>query len=116
KISKRFDQDISAVCGCFNIELDGDNVREARLCFGGMAATPRRARNAENALQGKKLIEATIEAAVMALKNDFKPLTDARGSASYRMAVAQNLMWRYFYESRKTKVETRLVGRQSAFG
>ncbi len=116
KVSKRFDQDISAVCGCFNIQLEGEKVSEARLCFGGMAPTPKRAREAEKALQGVTWNEAAIADAARALETDFTPLSDVRGSADYRMAVAQNLIWRYYFESRQTGDETRIVGRQSAFG
>ncbi|WP_340054482.1 FAD binding domain-containing protein, partial [Pseudomonas sp. JAI120] len=94
KLSKRFDSDISAVLGAFAIDLDGDTVRSARLAFGGMAATPKRATNAEQALVGQPWSEATFEAAAMALHDDFKPLTDVRGSSGYRLTVAANLLRR----------------------
>lgn len=116
KVSKRFDQDISTVCGCFNIELEGEKVKEARLCYGGMAATPKRAGATENALKGMTWNETTIEAAVIAMETDFKPLTDARGTAEYRMSVAQNLIRRYYYETQRSVGEISIVGRQSAFG
>ncbi len=100
KISKRFDSDISAVFGAFRVVLDGDRVREARLVFGGMAATVRRAAHAEAALIGQRWGEAAAEAAAAALAGDFKPLTDMRASAAYRLRVAGNLLRRYALETR----------------
>ncbi|MEF7612692.1 xanthine dehydrogenase small subunit [Aquincola sp. MAHUQ-54] len=100
KISKRFDCDISALCGGFAIELDGDTVRSVRLAFGGMAATVKRAAGAEAALVGQPWTEASVEAAQAALVQDFKPLTDMRASAAYRMQVAQNLLQRFWLETR----------------
>jgi xanthine dehydrogenase small subunit len=94
KLSKRFDSDISAVLGAFTIDLDGDRVRDARLAFGGMAATPKRALQAERALIGRRWSEAAIEAAAAALADDFSPLSDVRGSSGYRLRVAANLLRR----------------------
>jgi xanthine dehydrogenase small subunit len=110
KITKRFDQDISAVLGAFMLRMDGDLIAEARLAFGGMAGTPARATNAELALRGQTLGEASIEAARAALEKDFKPLDDFRASAWYRMRVAQNLLTRLHLELTEPGVETRLVG------
>ncbi len=98
KISKRFDQDISAVCGCFNVVVEGGVVTSARIAFGGMAGVPKRASGAEAALVGKPWTEATVEAAAEAMAGDFVPLSDMRASAGYRMLVAQNLMRRYFHD------------------
>ncbi|MEP5152664.1 FAD binding domain-containing protein, partial [Planktotalea sp.] len=96
KLSKRFDQDISAVCGCFNIEVKDSKVSDARIAFGGMAGTPMRAAKAEAALLGNAWTTATIDAAAHAMAEDFTPLTDMRASADYRMASAQNMLRRYF--------------------
>ncbi|HXC54153.1 MAG TPA: xanthine dehydrogenase small subunit [Rhizomicrobium sp.] len=98
KLSKRFDQDISAVCGAFHITRDHASVRAARICFGGMAATPKRAAAAEAALIGKPWSEATVHTAMQALTRDFTPLDDMRASAAYRMRAAQNLLLRAWYE------------------
>ena len=100
KISKRFDCDISALCGGFSIELDGDTVRSVRLAFGGMAGIVKRAAAAEAAVLGQAWTEATVQAAQAALLQDFKPLTDMRASAEYRMQVAQNLLMRFWLETR----------------
>ncbi|HZF81226.1 MAG TPA: xanthine dehydrogenase small subunit, partial [Rubrivivax sp.] len=100
KISKRFDSDISALCGAFAIELDGDAIRSARVAFGGMAATVKRAARCEAALQGQPWNEATLQAAMAALQDDFKPLSDMRASSRYRMQVAQNLLRRFWLETR----------------
>jgi xanthine dehydrogenase small subunit len=84
KISRRFDQDISAVCAAFHVSSDN-----ARFAFGGMAATPARAPRAET------MFSKGIEAACAALAEDFKPLSDHRASAWYRLAVAQNLLRKF---------------------
>ncbi len=98
KISKRFDQDISAVCGCFNVTVEAGVVTAARIAFGGMAGVPKRASLAEAALVGRPWSEATVEAAAEAMAGDFTPMSDMRASAVYRMQVAQNLMRRYFHD------------------
>ncbi|MBM1816300.1 xanthine dehydrogenase small subunit [Pseudosulfitobacter pseudonitzschiae] len=98
KLSKRFDQDISAVCGCFWIEVAEGAVKSARIAFGGMAATPKRAPKAEAALTGQPWNEDTIRAAMAALAQDFTPLSDMRASAAYRMEAAQNMLLRAWSE------------------
>ncbi len=100
KISKRFDCDISALCAGFAIELEGDTVKEVRLAFGGMAATVKRAAQAEAALVGKPWSQASVKAAQVALAQDFNPLSDMRASAAYRLQVAQNLIQRLWLETR----------------
>lgn len=92
KISKRFDQDISAVCGAFRIQMDGDRIEDARIAFGGMAATPKRAFGAEQALTGGVWDDETAERAMAALADDFKPINDMRATARYRAKVACNLL------------------------
>ncbi|SMY05992.1 xanthine dehydrogenase small subunit [Flavimaricola marinus] len=96
KLSKRFDQDISAVCGCFNVEIEGDTVAAARIAFGGMAGTPKRASAVEAALIGKPWSAETIAAALPAFAQDYSPMTDMRASSDYRLRTAQNLLSRYF--------------------
>ncbi len=98
KISKRFDQDISAVCGCFNITVTDGVVADARIAFGGMAGTPHRARNVEAALIGQPWTMASIETAAALFAADYTPMTDIRASAAYRLEVAENLLRRYFAE------------------
>lgn len=100
KLAKRFDQDISAVCAAFAITLDGDTIRSARIAFGGMAATPKRAAKAETALQGQPWVEAILQAAMLALAQDYAPLSDLRASDTYRMKAAQNLLRRFWLETR----------------
>ncbi len=99
KLSKRFDQDISAVCGCFNIRVEQGRVSAARIAFGGMAGTPKRARAVEAALIDQGWSEATILAAQPAFADDFTPLSDMRASAGYRLAAAQNLLLRSWLDS-----------------
>ena len=98
KVSKRFDQDIAAVCAAFAIDLEGDTIRQARIAFGGMAATPSRARRTETDLVGQQWSLQTIERAAQALSSDFQPLTDMRASRDYRMQSAQNALLRCFYD------------------
>ena len=109
KISKRFDQDISAVLGAFWLRLDGLKIAEARIAFGGMAATPKRALHAEAALAGREWDEGAILAAQQALEQDFTPIGDMRASAAYRMQVAKNLIRRLHVETTTPAVETRLA-------
>ena len=101
KISKRFDCDISALCTGFAIELDGDIVKSVRLAYGGMAAVVKRAERTEAALVGKPWNQTQVAAAKAALAEDFKPLTDMRASAAYRLQVAQNLLQRFWLETRR---------------
>lgn len=99
KLSKRFDQDISAVCGCFSIEVDNGTVSRARIAFGGMAATPRRAFTTEKFLSGSSWNRRTIDKACACLEEDFSPISDMRASERYRMVAAQNMLVRYFVEA-----------------
>jgi len=94
KISKRRDQDISSLCGAYRLTLDEGVVRDIRIAFGGLAATPLRAAGAEAALRGRAFSAESCEAAAAALAQDFQPISDWRGSAAYRRAVAGNLLRR----------------------
>ncbi|KUJ73761.1 FAD-binding molybdopterin dehydrogenase [Ruegeria marisrubri] len=98
KISKRRDEDISSVAAGIHMSVSDGVIRNPRIAFGGMAATPKRAPQAEAALTGKPWTRASFEAAAQALANDFTPLTDWRASAEYRMLSAQNLLRRFFLE------------------
>jgi xanthine dehydrogenase small subunit len=100
KLAKRFDQDISAVCAAFGFTLDGDVVREARIAFGGMAATSKRAAKTETFINGKTWDEATLKQAMVLLAEDYAPLSDMRASNNYRMKTAQNLLRRFWLETR----------------
>lgn len=95
KISKRIDDDISAVLVAISATLDEDVIQEIRIAMGGMAAVPKRAEAAEQVLQGKSLDQQTIESAMQALEQDFTPMTDIRASAAYRMQVAKNCLLRW---------------------
>lgn len=109
KVSKRFDQDISALCGCFNIQLDGETIASARIAFGGMAAVPKRAAAVEAALVGQPWADETIRAAGAQFAEDFTPIDDMRASARYRLAVARNLLTRYFAEMQLGRNYTRVL-------
>ena len=98
KLSKRFDQDISAVCGCIWIEVNDDIISRVRLAYGGMAGIPKRAKHAEDALNGKDWSEDTIRQAMNEMSKDFTPLSDMRASAEYRMQTAQNMLLRVWHE------------------
>ncbi len=102
KISKRFDQDISAVCGCFNISVKDGKVAIARIAFGGMAGIPKPAHAVQAALAGKAWTITTVEAALPAFAEDFTPLSDMRASADYRLETARNLLLRYFHDLKGT--------------
>jgi xanthine dehydrogenase small subunit len=105
KICKRRDEDISSVCGGFSLALDGGTVRDARLAFGGMAATPKRAREAEAALVGAAWSEAAARRAAAALTEDFQPITDWRASADSRARGAGNRLVRFALETSQAEGE-----------
>jgi len=99
KISKRFDDDISAVCLALNLRIDQGMVRSASVGAGGVAATPARARQTEAALLGQPWNEDTVMAATAALRSEFQPISDMRASAAYRQTVLGNLLRRFWLES-----------------
>jgi xanthine dehydrogenase small subunit len=113
KISKRFDQDISAVFACFNLQRDGDRptarVERIRIGCGGVAAIPKRALACEKALSGRSWDEAAIVAGQAALERDFAPISDMRASAAYRLAALKNLLRRFWLETSDIDVKTRAV-------
>ncbi|MGZ2259438.1 xanthine dehydrogenase small subunit [Roseobacter sp. A03A-229] len=106
KLSKRFDQDISAVCGCLVVTVEDDQVVSARLAYGGMSGTPKRAGRTEAALIGQPWSEASVRAAMPILAEDFQPLSDMRASAEYRLQTAQNMLLRYWYADQGAAVST----------
>ncbi|MBN9889250.1 xanthine dehydrogenase small subunit [Salipiger abyssi] len=98
KLSKRFDQDISAVCGAFNIQVEDGTVTEARIAFGGMAGIPKRAEAVEAALVGKPWNDEAVVAAWDGWEADFQPMSDMRASSEYRLLAARNMLTRYLLE------------------
>jgi xanthine dehydrogenase small subunit len=108
KVSKRLEQDISAVCAAFSMQVDNGIISQVRVCFGGMAETPRRAANCEQQLSGKPWSQETIDGAKLALLEDYTPITDMRASALYRMRVAQNLLQRFYLEHTSKPYPVRL--------
>lgn len=113
KLSKRFDQDISAVCGCFGLTIEAGTVTDARICYGGMAATPKRAAQAERALIGKPWNEEKVSAGMKAMERDYTPLSDMRASAEYRLTSAKNLLMKAYAET-TGDAQTRVLIRGSA--
>jgi xanthine dehydrogenase small subunit len=105
KLTKRFDQDIAAVCAAFHVAPGG----AARFGFGGMAATPARAPQAEGALAAKGFSQAGIEAACAALAEDFKPIDDMRASGWYRITAARNLLRKFLLESQPGRRPSRVL-------
>jgi len=114
KISKRFDQDISALLGAFCLTLDGSRIADARIAFGGMAPTPKRALLAEAALKGADLTSPSgWDAAIAALDQDFKPIGDHRASAAYRQATARALLTKALHEiAGAPSQSTRITGQR----
>lgn len=99
KVSKRLDEDISAVMGAFKLTVEDGRISAARIAYGGMAATPKRALLAEAALAGASLLDrATWEKAVAALAADYQPIDDMRASARYRMEAARALLTKALIE------------------
>ena len=99
KISKRFDDDISAVCLVLNLDIAGGTVQRASIGAGGVAATPARARQTEAALTGQPWTEATAQRAAALLQAEFSPISDMRASGAYRRQVLGSLLQRYWLES-----------------
>ncbi|ASV86956.1 xanthine dehydrogenase small subunit [Ochrobactrum quorumnocens] len=100
KISKRFEEDITATLGAFHLTLDNEGkVASIRIAYGGMAATPKRAFNVEAALTGKLWDEESVEAALESYSLDYQPLSDMRATADYRLLVAKNLLRRFYAET-----------------
>jgi xanthine dehydrogenase small subunit len=109
KVTKRRDEDITATLGAFNLTVGVDGrVAAARIAFGGMAATPKRAKAVEAALIGKPWSMETVEAALPAYETDFQPISDMRASAGYRMLAAKNLLKRFYLETTGTKAPIRV--------
>lgn len=109
KVSKRFEDDISAVLGAFNIEMVEDRIHAISIAYGGMAATPKRAKHCEQALRGKVWNQTTLEQAMQVLEQDFSPMSDVRASSSYRLLVAKNLLRRAFLETNNSTISTKLT-------
>ena len=109
KLSKRLDDDISAVCGAFNLTIHNGVITQARIAFGGMAAVPKRASACEQALLNQPWNLATVKHAMPALTSDFEPLSDFRASKEYRSKTATNLLYKYFLEQQSLQLETRVT-------
>jgi len=103
KVTKRRDEDITATLGAFHVVVRDGRVANARIAYGGMAATPKRARAVEAALEGRPWTLATVEEALPAYETDFQPISDMRASAEYRMMAAKNLLKRFYLETTGTK-------------
>jgi xanthine dehydrogenase small subunit len=115
KISKRHDQDISAVFACFALTIHDRRIASARLGCGGVAAIPKRAAATEALLAGRGWDDATAEAAAASLESEFAPIDDMRASAAYRRRVLANLMRRFRLETSGTPLPTRVDHARLAF-
>lgn len=109
KVSKRLDDDISAVCAALRLEIDNGTVLDARVAFGGMAAIAKRASACEQALIGAPWDSTTLERACAALGEDFTPLSDFRASKEYRLFSARNLLRKAFIELQTPHIQTRVT-------
>ncbi len=99
KISKRYDDDISAICVAINLHITDGMVTRASIGVGGVAATPVRAVKTEAALLGQSWTQATVQQAMVILRTEFSPISDMRASHAYRVQVLGNLLQRYWLES-----------------
>jgi xanthine dehydrogenase small subunit len=98
KLSRRFEQDISAVCVAIALTVEAGLIHKARVGFGGMAATPSRAPRVEAALTGQPFSRSTFEAAMAAVAEDFDPISDLRASRDYRLRTAAHCLLRFWLE------------------
>ena len=103
KISKRFDDDISSVCGSFIFSIQNNKIKKAVIAYGGMSEIPKRASAIEDRLLNSEFSENTFEKAVNLINKDFSPLDDMRASKNYRIAVAKNLLLKAFHEIKSKK-------------
>ncbi len=104
KISKRFDDDISSVCASFNLKIKDQRIQDVAIAYGGMAEIPKRAKNCENFLKNSEFSEDIFEKAKNLLKKDFNPISDMRASKKYRLEVAENLLVKFFIETKTKKL------------
>ena len=104
KISKRFDDDISSVCASFNLKIKDQRIQDVAIAYGGMAEIPKRAKNCENFLKNSEFSEDIFEKAKNLLKKDFSPISDMRASKKYRLEVAENLLVKFFIETKTKKL------------
>ena len=104
KISKRFDDDISSVCGSFNFEIYNNKIKQAYIAYGGMAAVPKRAKACEDILKNKPLTINTFDNAKNYLEKDLSPINDVRASKEYRLEIAKNLLMKCFIEINTNKL------------
>ena len=104
KISKRFDDDISSVCGSFNFKIDNNKIKEVYIAYGGMAAIPKRAKACEKNLKNKPLNINTFDQAKNYLEQDLTPIGDMRASKEYRLEIAKNLLMKCFIEIKSNKL------------
>ena len=104
-MSKRFDQDISAVCGAFRLRLDGAIVAGIDVAYGGMAEVPKRARHCEASLRGQAWSADAVDLGMSALDQDFAPISDMRASDTYRSSVCRNLLKRFYIETTADHVD-----------
>lgn len=111
KLSKRFNNDISSICGAFFLMLDSQNfVRDIRICFSGMGAVPKRAANVEQALTQALWNLQSVNSVIPLFEQDYRPASDGRGSAAYRMIAAKNLLKRFYLETQSDTIRTRITG------
>jgi xanthine dehydrogenase small subunit len=99
KVSKRFEDDISAVCLAINLHVESGMVRKASIGVGGVAATPVRAVKTQAALEGQPWNQTTVDHAIRALRAEFTPISDMRASSTYRTTVLGNLLQRFWLET-----------------
>lgn len=105
KVAKRRMDDISTVAAAFAFDLDREGrVRRARLAYGGVAPVPLRSTQAEEALQGRTWDESAVQHAQEILGQTLQPISDHRGSAAYRLALAQSLLQKFWWEQREEAV------------
>ena len=104
KISKRYDDDISSVCGAFNLIIEKKKIKEIKIAYGGMAATPKRAIYCERVLLNSLITRDVIDKAKNALEKDFSPISDMRASGNYRKIIAKNLLEKCFLEISEKKL------------
>lgn len=109
KISKRLEDDISATCGAFNIQVENGHITNIAIAFGGMAEIPKRATHCEQVMINQPWNDQTVERAINEMAKDFTPISDFRASADYRLSVSQNMLRRLLLETQDTTQPIRIT-------
>ena len=99
KVSKRFEQDISATCAAISYRLQAGKLRDVKLAFNGLSPAPMRAPQLEAVLEGQAPAAVTAQALDGAIAASFTARDGLRATWAYRSLVARNLVLEFIEEN-----------------